>query len=82
MAMKDVLQSGRKLKRPHLRQWFYNKKGDDTYRQTPIPKKKFPLLLKASPSVKKTYYIAYKGKEYSIDEFTRKYPRLVRPKKR
>jgi len=84
MAMTDFLQMRRKYKKPHLRRWYHphhkGKSGSDTYRQTPATKKKLHLIMKHKAG--KKYYVAYKGKEYTVSEFSRKHPRLYKYKKR
>ena len=77
MAMKDILQmAGKQLKNPYIRRWYYGK-GDDTYRQTPATKTKIKKLLQASNRDRGQYYIAYKGMEYGVNEYVKKYPKMA-----
>ena len=80
MARNDILQYKGQLKKPYIRRW-YDGKGEDTYRQAPATKKKFSTLLKSDIKLRNKYYIAYKGKEYGVKEFVKKYPKLALLKK-
>ena len=81
MVTKDILQIGKKLKKPYFRKWSH-KKGNDTYRQALATKKGFKSLLKAPISSRRNYYVAYKGKEYGVNEFVKKYPKMALLKKK
>lgn len=81
MAMKDLLQVKKKLKSPYFRRWYHGK-GDDTYQQSKATKKGFTALLKAPQKIRSDYYVAYKGKEYGVNEFVKKYPKMALLKKK
>ena len=69
--MNDILQYKRKLQNPYLRRWHHGK-GDDTYTQKRATKKMIEKALKS----KRESYIAYGGKEYTVNEFLVKNPKF------
>jgi len=70
MVMRDLLQYKKKLKNPYIRRWYHGK-GDDTYRQMKASKR----ILHSAKGLKGDYVVAYKGKEYGVNEFIKKHPK-------
>jgi len=74
MVAIDMLQYKRKLKRPYVRQWFHSGRGSDTYSQKLATKKVLANAIKS----RKELYVAYRGKEYTLNEFIRKFPQFFK----